>query len=95
MHRLRRIARFSDRSSGDSNRVGETRRAATAWRIGNVGSLGGERESAGALALGLGALILAMAAIALGACGDDDDAGGDVTLAELRSQLPAADDLGL
>jgi hypothetical protein len=44
----------------------------------------------------VGALILAMAVIALGACGgDDDDSGGDVSLRELRSHLPAAADLGL
>jgi hypothetical protein len=37
-----------------------------------------------------------MAAIGLGACGgDNDDGGGDVSLAELRSHLPAAGDLGL
>jgi hypothetical protein len=42
------------------------------------------------------ALILAPAVIALGACGgDDDDGEGDVSVAELSSRLPAADDLGL
>jgi hypothetical protein len=51
---------------------------------------------AGAVRLGFGALLLAVAVIALGACGgDDDDGGGDVSLAELRNHLPAAGDLGL
>jgi hypothetical protein len=50
----------------------------------------------GAVRLGFGALLLAMAVIALGGCGgDDDEGGGDVRLAELRSHLPAAGDLGL
>jgi hypothetical protein len=50
----------------------------------------------GAVPLGFGALLLAMAVIALGACGgNDDDGGGDVSLTELRSHLPAAGDLGL
>ena len=39
---------------------------------------------------------LAMAVIALGGCGGNDDKrAGDVRLAELRSHLPAAGDLGL
>jgi hypothetical protein len=51
---------------------------------------------AGAMRLCVGALLLAMAVIALGACGgDDEDRGGEVSLAELRSHLPAAGDLGL
>jgi hypothetical protein len=50
----------------------------------------------GAVRLGFGALLLAMAVIALGGCGgDDDEGGGDVRLAELRSHLPAAGDLGM
>jgi hypothetical protein len=44
----------------------------------------------------LAALILALAAIALGACGgDDDDGEGDVPAADLSSTLPTADALGL
>jgi hypothetical protein len=51
---------------------------------------------AGAVRLGFGALLLAIAVIALGACGgNDDDGGGDISLTELRSHLPAAGDLGL
>jgi hypothetical protein len=50
----------------------------------------------GAVRLGLGALVLAMTVIALGGCGGHEDEGGaDVGLAELRSHLPAAGDLGL
>lgn len=50
----------------------------------------------GAVRLGFGALVLAMAVIALGGCGgDDDEGGGEVRHAELRSHLPAAGDLGL
>jgi hypothetical protein len=42
------------------------------------------------------AIILALAMIALGACGDDDgDGQGDVSVTELKNSLPAADDLGL
>ena len=42
------------------------------------------------------ALFLALALIALGACGgDDDDGGGDVSAADLKSSLPTAGDLGL
>jgi hypothetical protein len=44
----------------------------------------------------LAALILALAAIALGACGgDDDDGEGDVPAADLSSTLPSGDDLQL
>jgi hypothetical protein len=42
------------------------------------------------------ALILALAVIALGACGgDDDDGESEVSVAELHSSLPTAGDLGL
>lgn len=42
------------------------------------------------------ALILALAVIALGACGgDDDDGESEVSVAELSSSLPTAGDLGL
>jgi hypothetical protein len=42
------------------------------------------------------ALILALAVIALGACGgDDDDGEGEVSVAELSNSLPTAGDLGL
>jgi hypothetical protein len=42
------------------------------------------------------ALILALAVIALGACGgDDDDGESEVSVAELNSSLPTAGDLGL
>jgi hypothetical protein len=42
------------------------------------------------------ALILALAVIALGACGaDDDDGESEVSVAELSSSLPTSDDLGL
>jgi hypothetical protein len=42
------------------------------------------------------ALVLAMASIALSACGgDDDDGGNDVSFAELSSSLPSGGDLGL
>jgi hypothetical protein len=40
-------------------------------------------------------LILVSAVIALGACGGDDDGQGNVSVAELRSSLPTAGDLGL
>jgi hypothetical protein len=50
---------------------------------------------AGALPIGMVALIVALASIALGACGGDDDEGSDVSFAELSSSLPAAGDLGL
>lgn len=40
-------------------------------------------------------LILVLAAIALGACGGDDDGEGDTSAAELSSSLPSAGDLGL
>jgi len=58
---------------------------------------GETRRFAGALRLGLFALILALAAIALGACGgdDDDDGEGDVPADELSSTLPTADELQL
>jgi hypothetical protein len=46
--------------------------------------------------LGFGALLLAIVVIALGGCGGGDEkGGGDIRLAELRSHLPAAGDLGL
>jgi hypothetical protein len=62
----------------------------------SMGSWGGTRRLAGALPIGMVALILALASIALGACGsDDDDEEGDVSLAELSSSLPTAADLGL
>lgn len=60
-----------------------------------MGSSGGRRRFAGALPIGMVALILALAVIALGACGGDDDEGSDVSYAELSSSLPAAGDLGL
>ena len=42
------------------------------------------------------ALILALAVIALGACGGDDDEGeSEVSVAELNSSLPTAGDVGL
>ena len=42
------------------------------------------------------ALFLALAVIALGACGGDDDEGeGEVSVAELSGSLPTAGDLGL
>ena len=51
---------------------------------------------AGAL-LGVFALILALAAIAFGACNGDDDEEGesDASASELSSSLPTADELGL
>ena len=60
-----------------------------------LGSWGGTRRFAGALPIGIVALILALAVIALGACGGDDDEGSDVSFAELSSSLPAAGALGL
>ena len=54
-------------------------------------SIAGRRVPAVVAALALG-----VAAIAIGACGDDDDDdGGDVSLAELKTHLPAPEDLGL
>ena len=69
-------------------------RVAMGSRIGMSGSWGS--RFARALPVGTVALILIPAVIVLGACGGDDDAGdGDVSVAELSSSLPAADDLGL
>lgn len=74
-------------------RVWDARRVAMASRI---GIWGGRRRFGGALPLCLVALILALAAIALGACGgDDDDGESEVSVAELHSSLPTAADLGL
>ena len=63
----------------------------------SVDSWGGTRRIAGALATGIGALVLATASIALSACGgeDDDDGENDVSFAELSSTLPTGSDLGL
>jgi hypothetical protein len=57
---------------------------------------GETRRVSGARYLGVAVLSLALAMISLGACGgDDDDAEGDVTVAELTSNLPTGDQLGL
>lgn len=48
-----------------------------------------------AVALPLVGLLLLAALAGAGCGGDDDDGGGDVSLAELKSSLPAAADLGL
>ena len=69
-------------------RVWDARRVAMAL---SIGIWGGTRRFVGALPL-----ILALAVIALGACGGDDDEGeSEVSVAELSSSLPTADDLGL
>lgn len=60
------------------------------------GLWGGTRRVAGALPIGVAALLLALAVIAFGACGgDDEDGEADVSFAELSGSLPAAGDLGL
>jgi hypothetical protein len=61
-----------------------------------VGIWGETRRFAGALPIVIAVLILALAVIALGACGgDDDDGEGPVSVAELRRSLPTAGELGL
>jgi hypothetical protein len=67
-----------------------------ARRVAMLGSWGGSRRFAGALTVGVLALVLALAGIALGACGDDDDDGeSEVSVAELPTSLPTGADLGL
>ena len=61
-----------------------------------LGSWGGTRRYAGALAPGIVVLVLATASIALSACGGgDDDGGNEASVAELSSSLPTGGDLGL
>jgi hypothetical protein len=61
-----------------------------------IGIWGETRRFAGALPLGMAVLILALAVIALGACGGgDDDGEGDVSVTELSSTLPTAGELRL
>lgn len=60
-----------------------------------IGIWGGTRRFAGALPLCVVALILALAVVALGACGgDDDEQGAAVTPADLLASLPTANELG-
>jgi hypothetical protein len=73
-------------------RVWDARRVAMAS---SIGIRGGTRRFAGALPLSTVALTLALAVIALGACGDDDDGESEVPVAELSTSLPSAGDLGL
>lgn len=62
------------------------------------GSPGGGRRIAGRVPASVIAVALAAVALAIGACGDDDDddaGAGEVSLGELKTHLPAPDELGL
>jgi hypothetical protein len=61
-----------------------------------IGIWGETRRFAGALPIGIAVLSLALAVIALGACGgDDDDGEGDFSVTELSSSLPTTGELRL
>ena len=75
--------------------VWDARRVAMASKTGMLNSWGRTRWFAGALPIGVLALILALAVIALSACGDDDEQESGVSFAALNSSLPAAGELEL